>query len=466
MKYDLIVIGGGPGGYAAAIRAAELGMNPALIECRDLGGTCLNRGCIPTKALMHSAIAYKDMLASETIGINAAGISFDFSRMHAYKDTVVGNLRNGLENLIKGNRIDLIYGQGILQPDGTVKVGDNVYEASDIIIAAGSVPSVPPIPGAGLQGVMTSSDLLEKNIKFSDSLIIIGGGVIGVEMAYIYSALGSRVTVIEALDRVLPMMDRDISQNTSMILKKAGVEIYTSSSVDKIARAEGVALSCTFKHNDSEIEKTAENILVSAGRRPNTENLFAEGVKIETRRGYITVDCNLRTSMPNVYAIGDITGGIQLAHAAEAQGIACAEYISGKTDCFADLSLIPSCVYTNPEIACTGLTADEAKAAGIDVKISKYVMNGNAKTLIEMQPRSFIKLVFDSKTEKLLGAQLMCARATDMISEMTSAISAGFSKSDLLRVIRPHPTFSEAITEAVELADGHSIHSMPSRTGR
>ena len=466
MKYDLIVIGGGPGGYVAAIRAAQLGIKTALIEDRDLGGTCLNRGCIPTKTLMHSAGMYHEASAFETIGICTSGLSFDFDRMHLHKNTVVDTLRDGVENLLKANHVDVIKGHGILHLNGVVEVEHSLYEGSSIIIATGSVPSRLPIPGSDLPGVVTSDDLLENSGKFFNSLFIIGGGVIGIEMACIYSSLGTKVTIVEALGRLLPMMDRDISQNITMILKKAGVEIHTSASVTGITKTDNELLSCTFRQNEDVTEREAETILMSTGRRANIKNLFAEGATPETERGRIIVDCRFRTSIPGVYAIGDVTGGMQLAHAAEAQGIACAEYINGAAFPSVDPLLVPSCVYTTPEIACVGVTAEEAKNAGRNIKIGKYIMNGNAKTLIDNQPRSFIKLIFEEETEKLIGAQIMCARATDMISEMTTAISADLTKDDLLRALRPHPTFCEAITEAAELADGHSIHAMPSRVSR
>lgn len=466
MKYDLIVIGGGPGGYSAAIRAAQLGMRTALIEDRDLGGTCLNRGCIPTKALMHSADKYREAKAFESIGIYASGLTFDFRQIHLYKKSVVDTLRAGVEDLIRANGIDLLRGHGSLHPDGRVEVAENLYEGSNLIIAAGSVPSHPPIPGADLPGVFNSDDLLAGEESLCSSLLIIGGGVIGVEIACIYSSLGCDVTIIEALDRLLPMMDRDISQNIAMILKKRGVKIYTSASVTEITRTDGGILSCNFNARGNETLQLAERILISTGRRANIKNLLTDGAKLEMERGRIKVDSHFRTSMQGVYAVGDATGGIQLAHAAEAQGIACAEYINGEKEPSVDPSLVPSCVYTTPEIACAGMTADEAKAAGINIKTGKYIMSGNAKTLIEGQPRSFIKLVFEQETEKLIGAQLMCARATDMIAEMTTAISSELTKKELLRALRPHPTFCEAVTEALESSDGHSIHSMPARIGR
>jgi len=459
MKYDLIVIGGGPGGYTAAIRAAQLGMHVMLAESRELGGTCLNRGCIPTKALIYAADKYREAKDFESIGISAEKLSFDFAKMHERKNAVVASSRSGIETLLKSNGIDSVRAKAILLGDGKVKAGNEIYEAANILIATGSKAARIPIPGADAENVFTSDDLLEDGGKFFSSLTIIGGGVIGVEMACIYSSLGCEVTIIEALPRVLPMMDKDISTNISMILKKSGVKIFTGASVLKIGHENGKTV-CTFAQKETEHKTEAEGVLLSIGRRAETDGLFAEGLQLSMTKGRIDADARFKTSIDGVYAIGDVTGGIQLAHAAEAQGIACVEYMSGIGTPTVDPTLVPSCVYTTPEIACVGITEEQAASEGRAVKIGKYVMNGNAKTVIEQMPRSFIKLVFDASTEEILGAQMMCGRASDMIAEMTTAISAKLTKKDVLRALRPHPSFCEAITDAIELADGHSINTL------
>ena len=463
MQYDLVVIGGGPGGYVAAIRASQLGMKTALVEKRELGGTCLNRGCIPTKTLMHAANQYRESADWADLGLQLEGRQYDFAGLHQRKNAVIGQLRDGIAQLLKANKVDIYQAAGQIVDGNTVIAGEETLTAGHILIAAGSVPAVPPISGADLPGVVTSDGLLEQQGVDCQRLLIIGGGVIGVEMASIYNALGKQVTIVEAAERILPPMDREISQNLSMILKKRGVEIYTGAMVSAIQKTDN-GLQCCFTYKKEEKTAEADVVLISVGRRPCTAGLFAEGFAVaQIERGFVEVDEQFRTSVPTISAIGDVIGRIQLAHAAEAQGIAAVEYMHGLKQVSVNYELVPSCVYTTPEIASVGMTADEAKKAGRDVITGKYIMNGNAKTIIEQQERGFMKVVFDKETDVLLGAQLMCARATDLISELVTAVSLGLTREQLARTMRPHPTFCEGITEAVEGAGGHSIHTMPSR---
>lgn len=463
MQYDLIVIGGGPGGYVAAIRASQLGMRTALVEKRELGGTCLNRGCIPTKTLMHTANLYREAGACETLGLELGQRSYDFARIHQRKNDVVSQLRDGIAQLLKANQVDVYAAAGQIVDGNTVKAGEKTLTAGHILIAAGSVPAVPPIKGADLPGVVTSDALLEEQGVDCQRLLIIGGGVIGVEMASVYASLGKAVTIVEAAERILPPMDREISQNLAMILKKRGVTVFTSAMVSEISQGDD-GLVCHFTDKKGEQTAAADVVLISVGRRPCTAGLFADGFAVEqTERGFVAVDETFRTSVPTISAIGDVIGRMQLAHAAEAQGIAAVEFISGQKEASVNFDLVPSCVYTTPEIASVGITADDAKKAGREVVTGKYSMNGNAKTIIEQQDRGFIKVVFDKETDVILGAQLMCARATDLISELVTAVSLGLTRQQLGRTMRPHPTFCEGITEAVEAAGGHGIHTMPSR---
>ena len=463
MQYDVIVIGGGPGGYVGAIRAAQLGMKTALVEQRELGGTCLNRGCVPTKTLMHSANLYREIGESVALGLQFGERNCDFAQLHARKNAVTAQLRDGIAQLLNANKIDVYQALGQIVDAHTVQAGEQTLTAAYILIAAGSVPAMPPISGSNLPGVVTSDAMLEAQGINCDKLLIIGGGVIGVEMASIYASLGKQVTIVEAAERILPPMDREISQNLSMILKKRGVEIYTSALVSAISQT-AHGLMCHFTDKKGEQTAEADVVLISVGRRPCTAGLFADGFALDlTERGFIAVDDKFATSVPNIYAVGDVIGRMQLAHAAEAQGIAAVEYMSGMAEASVNYDLVPSCVYTTPEIASVGITADEAKKAGREVIAGKYVMNGNAKTIIEQQDRGFIKVVFDKESEVLLGAQLMCARATDLIGEMVTAVSLGLTRAQLARTMRPHPTFCEGITEAIEAAAGHSIHTAPSR---
>lgn len=461
MQYDLIVIGSGPGGYVAAIRAAQLGLKTAIAERAEIGGTCLNRGCIPTKTLMHSANLYRELGEAGKMGIKVNGCEADFKAMHVRKAQVVEQLRGGVTQLLKGNGIDILEGSAAFTAPDAITVSGETYTAKDFIIATGSKPAVPPIPGANLANVVTSDEMLDTDSCDYQELIIIGGGVIGVEMASVYNGIGRKVTIIEALDRILANMDREISQNLAMILKKRGVAVNTASMVTGITE-EGGRLTCTFERKGQTESVSADGVLICVGRRAVTDGLNLEAAGVATERGRIKIDADYQTNVPHIYAIGDVTGGIQLAHAAEAQGIATVEHICGLA-ATVNPDLVPSCVYTSPEIASVGITADEAKKAGRAVITGKYVMSGNGKSIIENEDRGFIKLVFDAQTEKLIGAQLMCGRATDMIGELVTAVSSGLTKAQMAMALHPHPTFCEGITEAVHAADGHSIHTLPPR---
>ena len=444
--YQLIVIGAGPGGYEAALHGAALGMKTAIVESREGGGTCLNRGCIPTKTLLHTAELARQAREGETFGVTAREVSVDFAAMGRRKDEVVEKLRGGIEDLFRREKVDLLRGTGQILAPGQVSVEGTVYTADHSLIATGSVPALPPIPG--LEHAVTSDELLDRPRQL-DSLVIIGGGVIGMEFASLYHALGCRVTVLEAMDRILPNLDREICQNLTMILKKQGVEIVTSARVTGVERTGEE--SCTVRYSFKEEERAVEAqlVLCAIGRRPNTQGLFGEGVAPEMERGRILVDESFQTSLPGVYAVGDVSSKIQLAHAATAQGIACVDRLAGRTP-EVDAALIPSCIYTSPEIASVGLSADEAKAGGRPVAVGKYVMFSNGKTVIQNSPRGFIKLVAEPETGVLLGAQMMCDRATDMISQLTQAVANRMTVAQLRRVVYPHPTFSEGIGQALE----------------
>lgn len=465
--FDLVIIGAGPGGYVSAIRAAQLGLRVAVAERRDVGGTCLNRGCIPTKALIHASHLYREIKESEKLGIFAENVSYDIGKIHARKDQVVEQLRGGVEFLLGAykDKISLIRGSAVIDSPNTVTVTNGnetvTLEARNILIATGSAPARPPIPGLDLDGVITSDEILEKNAEDYKKLVIIGGGVIGMEFATIFSSLGCEVSVVEAMDRILPIMDKDISQNLSMILKRRGVGIYTKATVSRIEKSDS-GLVCHFSQKGGEQHIEAEAVLVAIGRKADAEGLFAEGLPVRRERG-IVVDDNFQTSVPGIYAIGDaIHGGIQLAHAASAQGSNAVMRIAG-LEPEIDLSAVPSCIYTDPEIACAGLTADQAKSMRIAVKTGKFNMTGLGRSLIESQERGFAKLVFDAETEVLLGAQLMCARATDLIGELVSAIVNRLTVKQLGAVVRPHPSFTEGIAEAAEDALGRAVHIAPRR---
>lgn len=464
-SYDLVVIGAGPGGYVAAIRAAQLGKTVAVIEAREVGGTCLNRGCIPTKTLLHTAGLLRETTHFAELGLSIGEVQVDMPRLIARKNAVSEQLRGGIEQLFKGNKITLINGRAVIigkhQITVTHAAGIEVIEGDRILIAVGSIPAQPPIAGSDLPGVIDSDTLLDKDSLYK-RLVIIGGGVIGVEFATVFAALGCEVTIIEALDRVLANMDKEISQNLSMLLKKDGVKIFTGAKVVSITK-DNDGLCVNFVQKETEQAVQADGVLIAVGRSAHTADLFGDGFSLPMERGKILVNEHFQTAEDNIYAIGDCIPGIQLAHMASAQGMYVAEHICGH-HCGTDLALVPSCVYTDPEIATVGMTADDAKAAGRAVQTGKYVMTGNGKSIIEQQKRGFIKLVFDEETKALLGAQLMCARATDLIGEMTTAIVNKLTAEQLAATIRAHPTFGEGIGEALEEAiNGCSIHTMPKR---
>ena len=323
--------------------------------------------------------------------------------------------------------------------------------APHILIAAGAKTAVPPIPGIDLPGVEDSAGLLARQEPY-DSLIIIGGGVIGMELASFYSDLGKKVTVLEAMDRILPGMDREISQNLKMILKKRGVDIHTKASVTRVERMEEGGFVCYYEEKGQAFSASAKGLLAAVGRRADGESVWSGQLlgPSGTERGRIPVDENYRTRIPGIYAVGDVTGGIQLAHAATAEGLLALDHMEGR-DPSIDRRVIPSCVYTDPEIACAGFTCEEAKASGVPVKTAKYIMSLNGKSVLSGQERGFIRLVAREDNEKIVGAQLMCARATDMIGELALAISRGITAGELAGVIHPHPTFGEGIGEAARL---------------
>ena len=453
MDYQLIVIGAGPGGYTAALRAAALGLHTAVVECREVGGTCLNRGCIPTKTLLHASQVYRDAVDGASMGVHAANATFDMGEIFAYKRGVSEKLRNGIHGLLKSAKVDLIEGVGRIAAPGQVDVtaADGAvsrYTAERILIATGSVNVRPPIPGLDLPGVMTSDELLEGCDRLYDSLVIIGGGVIGVEFATFYRNLGCAVTLVEGMDRLLPNMDRELGQNLQQIMKKQGVEVLTNAVVQSLEQTEsGLAVHVLQKRAEKTV--TGEKVLCAIGRRAYWDGVFAEGMNPETRGKSLKVDENFQTSIPGVYAIGDASSVVQLAHVAAAQGTACVERMYGVAD-HVDLNVIPSCIYSTPEIAVVGITEAEAKERGIPAVVGKCTMFGNARTVIEDPGRCFMKIVAHAETHEILGASLMCQHASDMISQISAAMVNHQTAEELRRVMRPHPSFEEAMTEALD----------------
>ena len=422
MDHELLILGAGPGGYEAAIRAAQLGLNVGLIERDAVGGTCLNRGCIPTKTLLHDA-----------------GPGADFLALNAHKEQVVSTLRQGVEGLLKKRRVTVYRGTGVLTDDHTIEVDGQAVTGEKLLLAPGSRPALPPVEGIDL--ALTSDDLLHEPRPL-ESLLILGGGVIGVEMAAFYAATGTKVTIVEAQERLLPQMDREISQNLQMIFKRQGMGVHTRALARRISEGgEEVVMEL-----DGGETLTASAVLAAVGRRPNTEGLFAASFDFPMERGYIPVDEQYRTQIPGVYAVGDVvSGGIQLAHAAEAEAKNAVHAMFGGAP-VKNVSAIPACIFTEPEIASVGLTADAAKAEGRKVTVRKSLTSANGKAVVEGAERGFAKLVFDADTDVLLGAQLMCPHASEMIGGLTASVNAGLTAEQLSQTIFPHPTVSEILS--------------------
>lgn len=451
-QYDLVIIGAGPGGYEAAYEAADFGMKVALVEKDLVGGTCLNRGCVPTKTMMHSSDAYRIATQSANIGVSAKGVKADLNRIIDRKCEVSETLRDGIMFLLKKKKVDFVAGTAKVTDGHTVEISgnDEVSEltAANIMIATGSEPATPPIPGADLPGVLDSTGLLELRGEIMKDFVIIGGGVIGIEFATIYSDLGTNVTVVEAMDRLLPNMDKELGRSLKMNFKNRGIDTHTNAMVEKIEERNG-RLVCFYKEKDKVQEVEADHILICTGRRPVTKGVFSEELeeKLLGARGFLQVDDCYRTEIPSIYGIGDAIGGTMLAHTATAEGRNAVAIMNGKEPEI-NMNVVAGCIYTSPEIASVGLTQDEAKEAGIDVITKKFPTSANGKTIIEELDRGFIKLVASKEDHTLLGAQLMCGRATDIVGELAVAIANGLTVEEVANTIHPHPTFVEAVCEA------------------
>ena len=451
--YQLIVIGAGPGGYTAALQAAKRGLRTAIVERREVGGTCLNRGCIPTKTLLHASQVYFDAKHSAPIGVHVGEISVDLGEMFAYKRKVSAQLREGIETLLAKAKVDVLAGTAVISAPGTVVVtgtdGESTtYTADHILAATGSVPLCPPIPGLDLPGVLTSDQLLEGTDALYDSIVIMGGGVIGVEFATFYNNLGCQVTLVEGASRLLPTLDKELGQNLGQLLKKRGVEVLTSAMVQRVEQGEN-GLVVTVEQKGKEKQVAGQVVLCAIGRVPAWEGLFAPELTPEQVGKRLKVDETYQTSIPTVYAIGDLSAEIPLAHVASAQAVACVNLLCGE-DAQTDLNVVPSCIYSSPEIAVVGLTEAETKEQGIDAVTGKCIMFRNARTMIEDPGRCFMKLVADKESHEILGAQLMCQHASDMISQISEAMVNHLTAEQMLRTMRPHPSFEEAMLEALE----------------
>ncbi len=462
MDFDIVIIGGGPGGYEAAIRGAQLGLKVCLVEKDLLGGTCLNRGCIPTKALHRNAEILNTLKNINEFGVSVDGYSINVPEIQARKQNIVDQLGNGIKQLLKANKVEVLTGTGSIKDNNTVTVAFEDGIVSDIstkniIIATGSRPIVPPIPGANTLGVYTSDEILNFS-ELPKSLAIIGGGVIGMEFAGIFNSMGSKVTVIEFLPNILAQIDSDFIKRLGVSLKKKGIDIHTSTGVTKIEKADdGFKVSAEGKKG--EVQVIAERVLIATGRKPVTEGLNLEAVGVDFDRKGIKVDSNFKTTAKNIFAIGDVNGKMMLAHAASHQGITVVEEIAGIVN-NETTKLVPSCVFIFPEIATVGITEDEAKNSGIEYKVSKFMFGANGKALALGETEGMVKVLCDNNNT-IIGVHIMGPHASDLIHEGALAVTKKLNVDDIAGTIHAHPTLSEAFVEAVMGLKGEAIHMIP-----
>ena len=459
-SFDVVILGGGPGGYVAALRAAQLGAKTAIVEKDRLGGTCLVRGCIPTKALLQSSELYSLAKGGAEFGLVTDSIAFDWSVAQKRKTAVVDQLVKGVEGLLKAGGVTTFRGAARLTGKGTVTVGNDVIKAKDIVIATGSAISRIPLKGA--EHTIDSDQILElKDVP--KRLAVIGGGVVGMEFAAMFAALGSKVTVLEMLPQVLPMVDADLVNVYTKHLAGIGGAIHTNSKVAEVVKAKG-GLQVRFSEGGEGGALDADQVLLAVGRSPYTEGLGAEAAGVKLERGRVVVDAQLRTTASGVWAIGDVIGGIMLAHVASYEGICAVENIAGNGNRTPDYHAAPNCIYTDPEIAHVGLGEKEARDKGLDIKVGRFPFAASGRALTLGQSEGFAKVIAEAGSGKILGAHIIGPRATDLIAEATLAIQNGLTMEQLDLTIHAHPTLPESLMEAALAAQGRAIHIPNKRT--
>ncbi|NLB53641.1 MAG: dihydrolipoyl dehydrogenase [Syntrophomonadaceae bacterium] len=457
---DLVVIGGGPGGYVAAIRACQLGMKVTLIEKDALGGTCLNRGCIPTKAYQYNAKLLKSIRDSREFGITTGSIQFDMQEAKARKNTIVNNLAAGVKKLLQQNNAEIINGEAFIINQHHVRVREQLIETKNILIATGSKPAFLPIKGIDSPGVLNSEDILELS-HVPERLVIIGGGVIGMEFACIFNLFGSEVTVIESAPRILGLLDAELSKRMLVYLKKQKITIHTNTLMQEIILEQN-GLQVLARGSKGDITLNADLVLLAAGRIPVTECLQIKGAEVEmSEGGFIKVNQHYQTSLPGIYAVGDVIGGQLLAHVASEEGIAAVEHMAG-INTSVPYHSVPSCIFTIPEIATVGMSEEEAKAQGIDYKTGKFQFAANGKAMTMGETDGLVKVIAD-QNEIIIGLHIIGPNASDLILEGTITVKNHMTVSDLVGTIHPHPTLGEALSEAARDIRGEAIHLAPKR---
>lgn len=467
-SYDLIVLGSGPGGYVAAIRAAQLGLRTAIVE-KDpkLGGTCLHRGCIPTKALLHTAATLDEIRSAEGIGIAVEEPRLDVEKAHAYKDGVVEKNARGVAYLMKKNDVEVIHGRGRLagphrvvvdRPDG----GKAELEARYLLIATGSVPRHLPFAPVDGERVLDSDHILRLE-RVPRSLVVLGAGAVGTEFASVFRSFGSEVTIVEVLPRLLPIEDEEASAELAKAFRKRGIRSLTSTRLESVDRTEeGVRLGLTTESGGSQ-QLDAEILLVAVGRAPVSSDLGLEELGVQIERGYIGVDRWMQTAVPSIYAIGDVVDTPWLAHVASSEGILAVEHMAQRDGSFEgarpiDYDLVPSCTYCQPEVASVGLSEAQARERGHEVATGKFPFSALGKAAIIRHTEGFVKVVRETKYDQILGVHIVGPHATDLIAEACVALQIESTTEELLRTMHAHPTLSEAVMEAAHAATGHAIH--------
>jgi dihydrolipoamide dehydrogenase len=459
--FDTIIIGAGPGGYVAAIRAAQLGQRVAVVEGRDtLGGTCLNVGCIPSKALLHAThMLHETHENFAKMGLIGASPKVDWQKMQAYKVDTVSQNTKGIEFLFKKNKITWIKGWATIPAAGQVKIGDDTHSAKNIVIATGSEASSLPGVTVDEETVVTSTGALTL-AKPPKTLVVIGAGVIGLEMGSVYARLGTEVTVVEYLDAITPGMDAEVAKTFQRILTKQGLKFILGAAVQSVTKGKkGATVTYKLKKNDSEATLDADIVLVATGRKPFTSGLGLEALGVEMGpRGTVKTDAHFQTNIPGLYAIGDCVAGPMLAHKAEDEGMAVAEILSGKHG-HVNYGVIPGVIYTTPEVANVGLSEEQLKAEGRAYKVGRFPFMGNARAKAVFQADGFVKLIADATTDRILGCHIIGPAAGDLIHEVCVAMEFGASAQDLALTCHAHPTYSEAVREAALACGDGAIHA-------
>jgi dihydrolipoamide dehydrogenase len=461
--YDLAIIGSGPGGYVAAIRAAQLGLSVLLIE-RDsrLGGVCTLRGCIPTKALLHTADLLEEARHGGDVGVAAREVKLDLPAAMKHKEKVVRQSSNGVAYLMKKNRVDVASGFGRIAGTGRVSVTaadgtETTHAVKNVLVATGSSPRALPGIEIDHKTVLSSDSILELP-EVPKSLLVIGSGAVGVEFASMYSRFGSKVTILEVLPRIVPVEDEDISRELAASFKRQGMTVYVDARVERVTRNEGGVEVLARTSAEKTETMRAEKVLLAVGRKPLSEGIGLEAVGVATERGYITVDRNMRTSVPGIYAIGDVVPTPWLAHVASAEGVVAVEHMAGRETQPLNYDQVPGCTYCSPEVASIGLTEARARERGHEVAVGKFPFSAIGKARILNETAGFVKIVAEKKYDEILGVHIIGPAATELIAEAGAAMKLEATSEDLVRTIHAHPTLSEAIHEAAEAVAGHPIH--------